>query len=499
MHKKIFFLLCIGIVCLFLSCLAIDYDYDLFARLIVGEQFVEQGIIHFNDFLSYTPTHPWYDHEWGSGVIFYLFLKYLGAFGLILLQAILFFGITFFIIKTQKLQKKAYPSSLLFLTIFLILFWKQNPTLIRCQSFSFLFFSMFLYMLEKYKKTNSNIILFIPLIVIIWNNLHGGVVSGLGLILIYLICLLIEQKPWKKLGAVLAISCPLLIINPYGVEYLKFLFSAATMNRKYITEWWHFLAYRHVLYYLPMSLYGIYGFILTLIKTYKTREYNYTKLIVLIVTLFEGLLHVKLLSLTLIAVAALCHNEIYDSVKLIKKYLKKFEKCLYISILIIAVTIPLYSPTNPRIEKDKYPICEIEFLKINNIKGNILTPFGLGSYVSYKLYPSNLIYMDGRYEEVYNDTEFLKLRDFKLGESNWKEVLNNYPTEIILATNNSISYNLLNNDNNWVLVFQGRLCGIFLKKENVKTNYIEPSYDINYYKKNAFNGYFGTKIRTMKK
>ena len=43
-----------------------------------------------------------------------------------------------------------------------------------------------------------------------------------------------------------------------------------------------------------------------------------------------------------------------------------------------------------------------EFLRINNIKGNIIVPFEMGSYISYKLYPQNLIFMDGRYDGVYS-------------------------------------------------------------------------------------------------
>ena len=63
------------LICLTFSCLTTNYDFDFFARIIVGERFVEQGILPFKDFLSYTPTHPWYDHEWGSGVVFYLILN----------------------------------------------------------------------------------------------------------------------------------------------------------------------------------------------------------------------------------------------------------------------------------------------------------------------------------------------------------------------------------------------------------------------------------------
>ena len=64
--KYLLFLLVIFLLCLFLNCLSTNYDYDLFARLIVGERFLEYYILPFKDFLSYTPTHNWYDHEWGS-------------------------------------------------------------------------------------------------------------------------------------------------------------------------------------------------------------------------------------------------------------------------------------------------------------------------------------------------------------------------------------------------------------------------------------------------
>ena len=99
--RNIFVYIILAIACLFLVCLSTNYDYDLFARLIVGERFIENGILPFKDFLSYTPTHPWYDHEWGSGVVFYLFLKYLGPVGLLILQAVLMFFTAFFLMKTQ--------------------------------------------------------------------------------------------------------------------------------------------------------------------------------------------------------------------------------------------------------------------------------------------------------------------------------------------------------------------------------------------------------------
>ncbi len=482
--KYSFFLLVISLLCIFLSCLSINYDYDLFARLIVGEKFLEYNILPFKDFLSYTPTHNWYDHEWGSGVVFYFVLKYFGPFGIIFLQAILMFFTTFFVLKTQKLQRHSFPNSLIFTTIFLILFYKLNTELIRCQMFSFFFFSLFLYILEKTKiNQKSNLIWLIPFLTIIWNNLHGGVVSGLGLVFMYLVGTILEKKVWKKYFLVLLISTPLLIINPYGYKYLNFLFSATTMQRKYITEWWPVWAKFHMNYYLPISIFVILGTILNFLN----KKINITKTIVLITTLILGFIHVKLLSISLISVSALCYNEIFSLFTKLKPILKKLEKSLYLVILILSITIPLFSPTYPRVSSDKYPLTEVEFIKINNLNGNLLTSFGFGSYTSYKLYPNNLVYMDGRYEEVYNNEEFLNLKYFELVEENWDNVLKNYPTEILMINKTIPVYKFLKTSKEWQEIYTGVKCGIFIKKEKVKDSYIEPNKDLDYYKKTIFN------------
>lgn len=504
------------LICLTFSCLTTNYDFDFFARIIVGERFVEQGILPFKDFLSYTPTHPWYDHEWGSGVVFYLILKYFGAFGTILLQTILMFGTAFFIIKTQRVQKHAFPTSLLFMSTFMVLFYNINAAGIRCHLFSFLFFSLFLYLMETLRKNYSTKLIWsIPIITIIWNNLHGGVVSGLGLIFMYMVGEFLSHRPWKKHFALLAISTPLLIINPYGIKYLNFLFSATTMNRKYIVEWWHFLARRHVVAYLPVSLFSIFGFLSSFLskKKFDIAKIDITKTIVLAVTLYSGLAHVKLLSISLIAVCALCYNDIMLVLEKVKNRLKlkfahlnlfnlfrKIEKALYPAVIALALfVIPLSSPAYPRCDAKKYPIYETEFLRINNLKGNVVVPFGYGSYFSYKLYPNNLIYMDGRYEEVYNNREFLTLRDYELGEYNWRDIVNNYPTDILMPRKNIEVYGVLLHDDNWVQIFNGNVCAIFVKKGKEKSSYLEPEHNIDYYKRTMFDSVtFGKKLTKLK-
>ena len=493
-NKKILFYAALLFAAVFISGLLTHYDHDLFARLIVGELFVENGVVLTKDFLSYTPTHTWYDHEWGSGVLFYTALKYLKPGGLIYLHAALIFGTCFFLTKIWNLKKHPYPAFLSFSILFLILFARLNASLIRCQLISFFLFSIFLYLLEK---GNKKLLWLIPPITIIWNNIHGGVVSGLGLVFLYMTGAILEKKEWRHYLYTLITSTALLVINPYGIEYLNFLFSAATKTRTFIVEWWPVFALIHIKYYLPVYITELAMLSADIYYSVKNKKPEITKYLVIFITLILGTMHVKLLSLSLITIFALCYHNLISLIGKHKFYLKKLEKPLYTIAFLTIFTIPILSFNLPRCDWTTFPLYETEFLRVNNIKGNLFVPFGYGSYVSYKLYPDNLIYMDGRYEEVYHDKEFLKLRDFVLGEMNWKDVLNNYPTEIVMVTKTSPAYSLMQNEQNWLHTFDGRLCGIFIKKELKKDSYIDPHYDKMYYRRTMFlnNNKFSKKIK----
>lgn len=486
MGTRPFMYILLALFALFLACLSDNYDYDLYARLIVGEHFFAKGEIAYQDFLSYTPTHIWYDHEWGSSLVFYAFFKLFGNFGLILIYAITMFFTAFFVIKTQQLQKHRYPTSLFFIAGFLMLYFHQNPSIVRCHMFSFMFFSMLLYFLEKSRKQNSNLLWLMPLIFIIWNNLHGGVVSGLGMIFIYMIGEFISRKPWKKYFLVLLVSTPLLIINPYGIEYLDFLFSANTKNREYITEWWGVFVQSHAMYYYGIFFAGVFTICLTFIKFLEKKKFDITKTLALLVTLYLGVSHVKLLSLVLIVVAALFYNEIIHFFS--KKSLRILNKLAYVFVILAVCNIPFMDITEARTLPAKYPVSEVEFLKINGIKGNILTAFGLGSYVSYKLYPDNLIYMDGRYEEVYFDREFDNLIEYEKASPFWANVLNQYPTEILLPERKMPIYEHLQKVSDWEEVYTGEAAAVFLRKDrkNYKGPFKYPTKDLKYYKDREF-------------
>ena len=133
-----------------------------------------------------------------------------------------------------------------------------------------------------------------------------------------------------------------------------------------------------------------------------------------------------------------------------------------------------------------YPVKEIEFIKQNNLKGNILTNFGVGSYTAYKLYPNNRIFMDGRYEEVYFDYMVPMLKEFCLAYPHWREILTYFPPDIIIIEKYYPIYNVLQKEGGWKLVYEDKSFGVFLPEEKANKKFIQPTDDLNYYKNTLF-------------
>ena len=82
-------------------------------------------------------------------------------------------------------------------------------------------------------------------------------------------------------------------------------------------------------------------------------------------------------------------------------------------------------------EPDTYEA--LQFIKENKLSGNILVDMSYGSMFAYKLYPQNKIFMDGRYEEVYDPKLLLVMKDFFRAEGEKPySILTDYPIDIIV-------------------------------------------------------------------
>lgn len=479
-----------------------NYDFDLWARLIVGKFIIQTGSFPYHDFLSYAPTHLWYDHEWGSSVIFYLAQHFFAAAGLLFLQAILTFLIFFVITKVVELRgvKTTTAYNFLFYYFAFSTFSYITGGPIRCQMFSFLFFAVFIYILERARKEVGKpweTYIYLPLLMIIWNNLHGGCVSGIGLIIIYIIGEFLNKKPVKNYVYALLATIVVLPINPWGFGYLKFLFTANTMQRSLVTEWSGiFSKYMGFFQYFQFKLFVLilllteFALIIKQLKQ-KTFYFDKTKFLVLAITLYFGIQHIKLIPLAVISLTCFLYDDFYTVFNSLTKNIFNRnstikDPIIYFIIIIFSLSTIYTRGFGPYLDWSRFPVKAVEFIKINNIKGKLFSDFTFGSYISYKLYPQNKVFMDGRYEEVY-DVKLLPISAyFQTGFKGWEKFLNIYPPDIILLEKVQPVYRLLEKDNSWKAVFEDKSFIVFVKSDTVR-KYKKPSNDINYYKKNLFN------------
>ena len=510
MNKELKYNICFYIYVLLMitiwAFMSNNIDPDFWARILQGDAFWQLGHILKTDVFSYTPTHVWLDHEWGASVLFSFILNHFGYWGIFSARILIVFLIFYFTFKTAKLE---IDKGVKLLDVFLFSYSLVSlPTLfssaLRCHFFTFLFFSIFIYILERVRNKGENKLLFIlPVLMLIWANAHGGCVAGLGILAIYSLGEALNKKPFKKYIFTLFVCFAVMFINPYGIDYVKFIFMASTMPRPNITEWISPFLSQSGLFTWFKILYSIFFIVLLFkIKDYKN---DFTKYILLFVCAYLSYKYIKntpffIITSIIFLYKDICagHNNyfnfIYGHIKEPAKK-QKTQDCVRITENILPYGLmPLFFAGSLivffMIKPDLYylheqPVKEVEFLKINDLKGRVLAPLDLGSYIAYKLFPNNLIYMDGRYEEVYFNKEKELLDKFYNAQNDWEEILSEpYKPDYILIPVSAVINDYI--PNNYKAVYGTQWYILYLINDKLKEKYYLPSADKNYYIKNAF-------------
>ena len=463
-----------------------NIDNDFFARLIVGKTYFQTASLLNWDFLSYTPTHRFIDHEWGSSLVFYFLQSNFGDAGLLIFKAIIYFATFFLLTKIIILHNKNIKLHFLPFLFAINAIANLFFSTVRCQSFTFFFFALWLYVLERVRLENNTRLLWIlPATMLIWGNMHGGCAAGFGLLGLYIVGEFLNKKPVKKYILTLILSLSMLFINPYGIEYLKFLFGALTLKRELITEWqplYSTLGLKSCVKFIIYLAIFIILFIVYLLKFKPDfKKTDKTKILVIFITLLTAIKSIRLQPFFIFSTLAFCYNDFYKIfTKKLPDKIDNIKELILMGIIIIFALGAVYMKKMICMAWD-YPALEVEFLKANKIKGNILCEFHDGSYVAYKLYPDNFIFMDGKYEEVYPNNLIYVLKDINLVKNGWEKHLETYPTDIIIINKKYKIFKNLKANKKFILTMQSPTYALFLRKELVRKDFKAPSAKGRYY------------------
>lgn len=459
-------------------------DPDLWGYMSFGRLFWSGPGFPYHDPYSYTPTKAlWVYHEWLTGVIFYPIYKYLGAAGLQGLKYIIGLGTTVAIYKTARIRGASRETSIFCLLLISPLFsFAYSP--VRAQVFTNLFFVLTLYILERSKQEGQrhNLWWLVPMC-LLWANLHGGFVAGLGIMGLYAAGETISKKQALAYWLILVPAALVTLINPYGLQYWIYLKEALLMPRPDIDEW-HSVFYalqngesiaNHLIFFLLFSLMSL--MLLT------SRIHRMSDILLMMVTSLLAFKHVRHQSMFFLILG--CCGPIYftrawnmirtSSIRadFWNKSIKRITPILFLCLLLLFGTkfisghpfdLTLRSLSKEKAVDFNYPVGAIEFIRNNNMKGNILTEFSWGEYIIWNL-PESHVAMDGRYETLYTDKTTLEYFGFTKGEKGWQDYLNKYPHEMILFRPDSIVSALLRSHPQWLQIYADADCLLFIRRK----------------------------------
>ena len=498
--KKYFFWISIFLIIYFMSAAYNEADWDLWHRLAAGKLFWEIGVVPKVDIFAYTPTKElWIDHEWGAGAVFYFLVKNFSGVGLCVLK---FFLITLtflpvFLVNRLKnsstgipARKKQYRITFYLLFFYAILFGFLDT--LRSQAFTFAFFAIWLYFLELVRKGNNKLLLAFPVMTVIWANLHGGFLAGLGILTLYGIGEALNRRAYVKYLLTALMSGALTLINPYGIKYWQYLVEAVTLDRVFIAEWQPLLSGEFVfaLGFKVILLLTIIALPYVFIKN--RREINWAEMLILAVTCWLSFKHARHNVFFVIASAAYMQEYIYSAFKYYFSFLTRHpENCpkelcnvgifsespfkkatnninlikeilIYFVIICLGFLTVFFVPLKVNVSEKRYPVKSVEFIRQNGLSGNLLVLFNWGGYSLWKLYPHCRIALDGRYEEVYSTELVNESARFHYVGRDWKDFMKKYKADLMLIDKSYPVFTELLRHDDWKIVYQDKVSAVFL-------------------------------------
>jgi hypothetical protein len=194
---------------------------DLTYQLRAGSEILESRAIPTVDTWTFTVNgQPWFDQQWGAQVLMSTVFQTTGWTGLVILRALLVgatFGCLFLVARRAGLPPR--NASLLTLVSFVV----AAPALaLRPQLFGLALFALLLVALTV-RRERVRIVWLIPLIILIWANVHGSFVLGpLAVGLAWIADLRARREPRFELLAVAGVSVVAACITPFGPDAWRY-------------------------------------------------------------------------------------------------------------------------------------------------------------------------------------------------------------------------------------------------------------------------------------
>lgn len=420
-ERIIIFLLCSVI---FLAFISPTMDNDMPWHLKTGEYILNNMELPLSDPFSYAEVNISsfgsfiLTQYWLAQIVFWFVYKIFGVIGISLLPALVFSLIAFLLF--SMIRSKNIILAVFVISCYLLVFLKGFDTL-RPQIFTFLFATLTLYSIHKFKETNRFwYIIFLPILFIVWANMHGGYIFGIVILAIYVISDFISliypnyfgsevnPKYFKRFLLISFLSLGVCYLNPNG--YAAFGYAFLTHSTEVFSE---VLEYKSPLQLDALSTTQLIRFWFTIplsvsVLVFGIMKRNIGPVILVGFSLLMAFTAIRYFPLLVIVTTAS-----------LGQLSKKFEFQLFkmktevmkviAMVILVGIIFLLFSKLNKNTfdyTKSPYnPSGAIHFLKENGIHGNIYGSYNKSSHLIFELYPQSKVFWSSNFisNERYRD------------------------------------------------------------------------------------------------
>ncbi len=385
---------------------------DLGRHIFLGDIIRLNGSIPKTNLFSYTyPDFPFINHHYLPEIIFSLLYHQFSFQGLMILTFFLIFT-SFGLLYFSALKKYSLiATSIVSLLLLRVLFERTD---IRPELFSYLFLSLFLVILFKFREKYTRLIFLLPFIELLWVNSHIYFFIGLGVIGIFWLDELmrkrtIHDKNVLTLTLILGISSVITLINPNGIHgaiypftvFHNYGYSIEENQTPFLLSQLGFQKTSWL--YLQISLGLLFTSLLLAVK--KTRIIDWLLCISFSVIALLAVRNFPLFSLAVflpfIRTLTIIISEIQTRVD--EAYPKR-TLLLFLMTAVLLCFVYILQIREVSSLRQLSPSPEtgasmgIDFFQREKLKGPIFNNFDIGSYLIFRLYPQEKVFIDGRPE-----------------------------------------------------------------------------------------------------
>jgi hypothetical protein len=491
------------------------YDSDTGWHIRHGETILRTWALPSSDYFSYTNYgKAWFSWEWLADVLMALIHKYAGLNG-IAFWANATFALTFTLLFSWTANR---GGNLLICLLFsriagfaAAVHWLARPHL-----FSMLLVLFWYMLLERIQRQGSTgagrlgwTAWMLPLLMVVWTNLHGAFIIGVVLLLIYalgnfLSAVVRPEEPGKaqvmRLARhffAIAILCLLAsCVNPYGFKVHQHIFHSYLQSNTLVDRVTEFTSpnfHSFVVKFFEAILLAS-----LVIAAASYRKFSFIDMGLLVFWTHMALFsvrHVPLYAIMLVPILVRHLTEYLHELQTdtrfhprinallegfnrysanLLSFENRFTSLVYPTIAILFMTGVCLNGgkflgqtlTDAKFDSKQFPVKAADFVEKAGLGGNLFTTDYWGGYFIYRFHPRHQVFFDGR-SDMYGE-EFVKEYERVTNlDYRWREVLDKYKVTWILLP---VDYGLcsaLKERQDWRILYDDHQAIIFARGRSI--------------------------------